>query len=231
MRTVAIVQARLASQRLPGKVMLDIVGKPMLQHVLERVAKADGIDLIVTATPDMEICAAVESWDIGCAYMADCDEDDVFSRYHLTAQQWEADVVVRITGDCPLVDPRVITAVIATHNQCNVLFTTNAPYYPDGLDVEVISTSLLRRLREHVTAFPTNVDTAVLGAYKPVDGEWISAHKICPCKLSVDTQDDLDFVRWIYERIGKDIFGLDEITELLKRDSDEHDGAFFNQYR
>ena len=80
MRTVAIVQARLGSDRLPGKVLIDIAGKPMLQRVLERVAKADGIDLIVTATPDREICHAVEVWDIGVAYIAKCAEDDVLSR-------------------------------------------------------------------------------------------------------------------------------------------------------
>lgn len=219
MRTVAIIQARLGSERLPNKVMLDIAGKPMLHRVLERVAKADGIDLIVTATPDREICNAVEVWDIGVAYMAKCAEDDVLSRYYLTAKEFQADVVVRITGDCPLVGPAVISGA-ANAVKDGALFATNVQDcgFPDGTDVEAMTFGLLSignqyvnttEDREHVTRYMRRWFYDSI-RWLESDGDYSHLPK-----MSVDTQEDLDVVRSIYEGIGKDIFGLDEVSECV----------------
>lgn len=232
---IAVIQARLGSERLPNKVLLDIAGKPMLRRVLERVAKADGIDLIVTATPDREICNAVEVWDIGVAYMAKCAEDDVLSRYYLTAKEFQADVVVRITGDCPLVDPAVISWA-AQAVQDGALFATNVQDcgFPDGTDVEAMTFGLLSIGNQYVNATEDREHvTRYMRRWFYDSIRWLEAdgdYSHLP-KLSVDTQDDLEFVRWIYEQIGTDQCGLNDIKHFLQRDSYEHGRAYFNQYR
>ncbi|MFH0780873.1 MAG: aminotransferase class III-fold pyridoxal phosphate-dependent enzyme [Pseudomonadota bacterium] len=165
MKTVAIVQARMGSTRLPNKVLLPICGIPMIEILLKRLASAQRIDQIVLAT-SMDPCnipLADYARDLGFTVFQG-SEDDVLDRYYQTAKQVEADVVVRITGDCPLIDSKIVDEVIDFYNSRNVDYATNTnpPSYPDGLDVEVFSFSSLAKAweeaheafqREHVTPF------------------------------------------------------------------------------
>jgi glutamate-1-semialdehyde 2,1-aminomutase len=165
MKIVAIVQARMGSSRFPNKIMAPISGKPMIEHLLERLARSKQLDEIVVAT---SIAPANDR-------LADCvtmlghriyrgSEQDVLERYLLAAREAAADVIVRITGDCPLMDPAVVDQVIEAFLEANVDYASNVdpPSFPDGLDVEVFSRMALERgaseavapaEREHVTPY------------------------------------------------------------------------------
>lgn len=165
MKTVAIVQARMGSKRLPNKVMLPICGMPMIHVLLERLATAKRVDQIVLATSDdsCNIILAEGVRKLGITVVQG-SENDVLDRYYKAAKQVDADVVVRITGDCPLIDAKIVDDVIDLYWKQDVDYATNTnpPSYPDGLDVEVFSYASLERAwkeahepfqREHVTPF------------------------------------------------------------------------------
>jgi spore coat polysaccharide biosynthesis protein SpsF len=174
-RTVAIIQGRMAASRLPGKVLLDIAGQPMLERVLTRTRRARFLDLVVVATTVDPSDDPVETW---------CREHetpvfrgsmfDVLDRFHQAARKYEADVVVRITADCPVIDPELLdqTVKLITENgslntehfdfACNRLPPPWRRTYPIGLDVEVCTFAALERAwkeatekhqREHVMPF------------------------------------------------------------------------------
>lgn len=163
MKAVAIVQARMGSTRFPKKVMRPINGVPMIGLLLERLANARLIDEIVVATTVDPANAPLADYVRGLGYAVyRGSEDDVLDRYYEAACAAAADVVVRITGDCPLVDPALVDHVIATFHASRVDYASNVvpPTYPDGLDIEVMSFSALERAwkdasvprhREHVT--------------------------------------------------------------------------------
>jgi spore coat polysaccharide biosynthesis protein SpsF len=164
---VAIVQARMTSTRLPGKVLHKVLGKPMLSIQLERIRQVSQIGMVVVATTDNAADDAIEKV-AGMENVAIFrgSENDVLSRFHEAANVFDADVIVRLTGDCPLIDPDIIAHVIKTfldsRNGCH--FVTNAipRSYPAGLDVECFSKSALETAnaeatecydREHVTPY------------------------------------------------------------------------------
>lgn len=145
-RTVAIIQARLRSTRLPGKVLYELAGRPMLQVMIERVRRTPDVDAVVLATgagpendPLAEIAAALG------ALVFRGPEDDVLARYDGAARASGADVVVRLTGDCPLADPAVIAAVVELRTVQALDYATNVmpPTWPDGLDVSVFTRDVL----------------------------------------------------------------------------------------
>ncbi len=165
MKTVAIVQARMGSTRLPNKVMKPIGGVPMIELLLSRLASARQIDQIVVATADNAVNTPlvdhVRALGFTC-FMG--SEHDVLDRYHRAAKLVGADTVVRITGDCPLIDPALVDEVIAGFKLSGVDYFSNISpaTYPDGLDVEVFGFAALDRAaqaatkafdREHVTPF------------------------------------------------------------------------------
>lgn len=209
MKTVAIVQARMTSTRLPGKVLADLVGAPMLERELARVRNAKTIDEVVVATttnttdePVASLCARL---DVGCFRGS---EDDVLGRYLGAAAEANADVIVRITADCPLIDPDIIDGVVralcdeGTDYASNVLTRT----YPRGLDVEALTRTALERCgalassrpaREHVTwvihseAPEKFTRASVVAKANAADLRW-----------TVDTPEDLAMVRRVYEGLG-----------------------------
>jgi len=168
MKIVAIVQARMGSTRLPNKVMREIGGKPMIELLLRRLSKAKRVDEIVVATsinqnniPLIEFVS-----NLGFSVVSG-SENDVLDRYVKALNDSSADVVVRITGDCPLVDPGLVDEVIDRFNASGVDYSSNIDpaSYPDGLDIEVFYADALRKAhleindqfdREHVTPFLRN---------------------------------------------------------------------------
>nr|NIN65969.1 acylneuraminate cytidylyltransferase [Anaerolineae bacterium]NIN96152.1 acylneuraminate cytidylyltransferase [Anaerolineae bacterium] len=162
--TVAIVQARVGSTRLPGKVLKDLVGLPLLARVVRRTARASRPDEVVVAIPE---ASTDDSLARLChAYGWPCfrgSEDDVLDRYYRAATEYGAESVVRITSDCPLVDPGIVDQVVDLFLQGEWDYVSNtlAPRtYPRGLDVEVFTFDALRLAwkedsnpawREHVT--------------------------------------------------------------------------------
>src|ERR1700677_3708330 len=142
----AIVQARMGSTRLPGKVLEIIAGKPMLEHVVERLGRSETVAKIVVATSsepeDGQIEAQCVRFGIACFRGS---KDDVLDRYYRTAESCQADPIVRITADCPLIDPQVVDRVVRTFIEGENDYVSNIhpPTYPDGLDVEVLSSAAL----------------------------------------------------------------------------------------
>ena len=165
MKIVGIVQARMGSTRLPNKVMKSIDGIPMIELLLSRLARAKEIDQILVATSiderNLPLVAHVRSLGYACEQGS---EDDVLDRYVKAAIAHKADVVVRITGDCPVVDPELVDQVIQGFKSANVDYFSNIspPTYPDGLDIEVFTFEALEKAsketndpfdREHVTPY------------------------------------------------------------------------------
>src|SRR5690606_26644314 len=163
MSVVAIIQARAGSRRLPGKVLADLCGAPLLQRVVERAGRVPGVDRVAVATTDAPADAAVEEL---CSRLGiPCfrgSESDVLDRYYQAAGQWTADRILRITADCPLLDPEVAGLVVsaAMDNDCDYAANINPPTFPDGLDAEVMTRKALDQAwrdarlpseREHVT--------------------------------------------------------------------------------
>jgi spore coat polysaccharide biosynthesis protein SpsF len=222
-KTVAIIQARMSSTRLPGKVLADISGQPMLAYVVNRAKKAQTLDRVVVATavdqanqPIVDFC---QQADIVC-YQG--SENDVLDRYYQTARNLDATVVVRLTADCPLLDPQIIDRVVNVFHSGNYDYVSNAlkPTYPDGLDTEVFSfqtlefawrEAKLKSEREHVTSFIyKHVDRfRLFNVEHDVD---LSAQR-----WTVDEPADLELVRAIYRYFKTRDFGMNQIVALLQQ--------------
>jgi len=224
-KVAAIIQARMGSARLPGKVMEEIAGKPMLRHILDRLKSAELIHSIVVATTAKAIDQPIVELakDSGTGIYAG-SEDDVLDRYYRAAIKFNVDIIVRITADCPLIDPKVLDKVIQRYLQGNCDYVANILNltYPDGLDVEVFSRAALERAwkesrlaseREHVTPYiRKNPEKFRLAN---VENKVDLSH----LRWSVDEKEDLEFVRQVYKQLYKEghIFYMEDVLELLER--------------
>lgn len=162
MRTVIIIQARLASTRLPGKVLYELSGLPMIAFMIRRVERTAGVQQVVLAISEEASNAPLAdiAGDLGISVFRG-SETDLLGRYRGAAEACRADLIVRLTGDCPLADPEVVASVIALRNSDGLDYATNVhpPTWPDGLDVSVFTRDALERAhrearlpseREHV---------------------------------------------------------------------------------
>ena len=220
---VAIVQARMGSRRFPGKVLADIEGMPMLGRVVSRLERSRWVKKVVVATSQGESDNAIEEFcKAGVIAVFRGSENDVLDRYYSAAKFYHADAVVRVTGDCPLIDPEVVDRVVAAYlgGSCDYASNTLLCTYPDGLDAEVLSFAALefawrkaRRAadREHVTPFLRASQTFRRQNVESDLG--VSMHNL---RWTVDEPRDLEFVRAIYRRLeGKRIFGWREVLTVL----------------
>jgi spore coat polysaccharide biosynthesis protein SpsF len=206
---LAILQARMTSTRLPGKVMAPVLGEPMIGRQLERLGRAARLDRIVIAT------SAEASDDPLAAYCEGLGHpvfrgslDDVLGRFKGALDLFpEARTVVRLTADCPLADPAVIDATVGRHEEAGADYTSNTPAvrtFPHGLDTEVMRRAVLETAwreasdpyeREHVTPFiyrrPERFRIASLSRTPSL------AH----LRWTVDLPEDLEFVRDVYARL------------------------------
>jgi spore coat polysaccharide biosynthesis protein SpsF len=209
-RRVVIVQARMTSTRLPGKVLMDLAGRPMLERQLERLsacARVDDIVLAVTTNRDDDPLVALAErlgarWHRG-------SEHDVLARYHGAAAEAEADLVVRVTGDCPLIDPDETDAVVEAleeHATCDYASNSLQAALPRGLDTEALWRDVLERLhrmatspaaREHVTWF-CHAERPDLFALHSVQ----RPYEASDLRWTVDTPQDLAMVRRLYADLG-----------------------------
>jgi spore coat polysaccharide biosynthesis protein SpsF len=230
MKTVIIVQARMTSTRLPGKVLKKILNKPFLEYQIERLRRVKLANEIVIATttndtdqPIIQLCDRLSlSYFLG-------SENDVLARYYEAAKVHQADVVVRITSDCPLIDPQVIDKVIQFYldNQTDYDYISNCleRSYPRGMDTEVFSFAALHLAfleataqpdREHVTPFiyrQTKRDRCANVFYS----ENQSHHR-----WTVDTVNDFELIKRILEALYSQIpeFTLEDCLILLKKHPD-----------
>lgn len=223
-KVVAIIQARTASTRLPKKVLSEILGKPMIWHIIERVKKSKTVDSVVLATTLREDDDALEALAKECKII--CfrgSEDDVLHRFYKAAEREKADIAVRITGDQALMDPDVIDGVVKTFKSGKYDLVGCADTFPDGLDVDVVSMKALKEAcqeatlksdREHVMPFIwKNPKRYKIGEYKNSLG---NMHKQRWC---VDEPEDYEFVKKVYAELYKvgGIFKTKEVVELLRK--------------
>ena len=208
MKIVAIIQARMGSSRLPGKVMLPIGTKSMLTRVVRRVQKAQTLDQVIVATStspeDDRIQEECNVLTIPC-YRG--SEKDVLDRYYHAAIKFQADVIVRITADCPVIDPQVIDLVVMKCMQTKAAYASNCfqRTYPRGLDTEVFTFDALEKAwndaklsfqRSHVTPY-IHRNPELFKLESITDAGDASAYR-----WTVDTQEDLALVRTMYQRLG-----------------------------
>ncbi|HEY7314145.1 MAG TPA: glycosyltransferase family protein [Gemmataceae bacterium] len=226
MKTIAIIQARMGSTRLPGKVLMDIAGEPMLARVLKRVRRASMLDEIVIATTREPADQAIA--DFCAAHGCRCfrgSSNDVLDRYYQAARQCGAGVVVRLTADCPLLDPVLIDRVVTTFHQrwpamdyvSNVLPPRT---FPRGLDTEVFSFDALAQAwrddqdpagREHVTPFLYRHPERFRLYRIAADADY--SHLRC----TVDTSEDRELAVRIYHGQGHDDFSWRDMIAFLTR--------------
>jgi spore coat polysaccharide biosynthesis protein SpsF len=242
-RTIAIIQARMGSSRLPGKVLLDIAGQPMLSRVFERARRARTLDGVAVATSSDPSDDAVNSLCADRGYPCYRGSlHDVLDRYYQAARLFEADVIVRLTADCPLIDPGVIdktvNAFLEIPNIVSDRMDSPSPFpydfaanrlpppwhrtYPIGLDVEVCSFQALEHAwkeadqpyhREHV--MPYLYDQPGRFQLLLVDHETDYG----ALRWTVDTAEDLELVRQVYAHFpGRDDFSWLEVLELFERE-------------
>jgi len=223
MSIVAILQARASSSRLPNKVLKPILGIPMLQHQIERVSRSKLIDQLVVATSvepsDDELAALLGRLGVR-VYRGSLD--DVLDRFYHAALGLKPSHVVRLTGDCPLMDPEVIDDVIAHHLNTSADYTSNVspPSFPDGLDVEVMTLSTLERAwncanlasdREHVTSYIRKETSGFL--VQNIENK----QDLSALRWTVDELADFDFVSEVYAHLYQDNpeFSMLDILNLL----------------
>jgi len=223
-KTVAIIQARMTSTRLPGKVLKPLAGAPVLVRVLERIRRIDGIDEICIATPDGEEHQPIVNL---CTPMDDIrvfrgSEHDVLKRFIVAIEETQADTVVRITSDCPFIDPEASAAIIAAFKASGADYgrTARDSGYPLGFDTEVVSTAALLAAhkettdsfdREHVTPFiwqrPERFSSIFLDSY-PNRRDW---------RLVLDTPEDYELTTQVYDALyeANPAFGYDALIALF----------------
>lgn len=233
MKTAAIIQARMGSTRLPEKVLLNLCGKSVLAHVVERVRVSRAVDEIVVATTDRQaddaIAAAAAA--LGATPFRG-SEEDVLSRYYLAAVESRAETIVRITADCPLFDGELLRAMLAEFTAANrpgqsaridYLSNTLTRTYPRGLDAEIFTFAALEQAyraatrpseREHVTPF--------IYSHPQLFNlrNFAADHDYSRYRWTLDTEDDWRLIEAIYGRLyHRDrLFGTRETLALLERE-------------
>lgn len=225
MTVVAYLQARMSSNRLPGKVLSDVVGEPMIIRQIDRIRRSTLIDDVVvltsTDTTDDPLSARLEL--INQQVMRG-DLNNVFSRFHDAIDLFPCKVALRLTADCPLIDPEVIDRTIESHLESGADYTSNSlkRTFPRGLDCEVFRPEVIKRLYEEDLT-PEELEHVTLGIYRRPDlftlNNYENSTDESHRRWTVDYPVDLDFVRFVFENLlpTNDQFSSDEIRLLLKR--------------
>jgi spore coat polysaccharide biosynthesis protein SpsF (cytidylyltransferase family) len=226
----AIVQARMGSTRLTGKTLADVCGEPMLARLVTRTRRIPGVERVIIATTEKPENGAIvrfaEEWGLPVYVGGEASEQDVLDRVYQAARRFRVSVVVRVSPDCPLIDPAVSGLVLSrfleARGTLDYVSNTQPPTFPDGLDTEVFSVDALARAwreatqpsdREHVTPYVwKRRDTFRLAnvAREP---------DLSALRWTVDTALDLEFVCAVYRRLGvrAETAGLEEVLDLLHR--------------
>jgi len=223
---VCIIQARTGSTRLPNKIFLDLQGNSVLSHVIQRVSKSSLLNKIIIASPDSSSNDCIENFvnnnfpDVGIFRGS---ENDVLDRYYKAAVKYNADVVVRITSDCPLMDSQVIDSIIQRYLSRDYDYVSNVlgkRTFPRGMDVEVFSMSILKKMwqeakesddREHVTLYVRKNPEY----FKTCNVE--KENDTSDLRITLDQDEDYILIKKIYKELypKNKNFGLKEIEEFF----------------
>lgn len=227
----AIIQARMSSSRLPGKIMMEACGKTMLEHMIFRIKQSKKLDEIIVATTTNKLDDVIENWCINndIKYFRG-PENDVLKRFKLAKDFFGVDIIVRLCSDCPLIDPKTIDDVIEIFELNNYDFVSNSfpvegRKYPDGMSVEVFSSELLEETdkfakkpseREHVTFFmwmqPQKYKIFRLDYKKDLS----------KFRLNLDYIQDYRLIRSVFEALyyENNLFTMNDIVIWLESHSD-----------
>jgi spore coat polysaccharide biosynthesis protein SpsF len=227
---VAIIEARMTSTRLPGKIMLPIFGKPMLELLIERLKRATMLDQIIVATTNNLTDDVVESLThklgVGCFRGS---EEDVLSRVLGAAHAFSTGAIVEITGDCPLIDPFIVDRVIRIYHEKGYDYVSNTlkRTYPRGMDTQVFSTTVLEEAarrtddpvdHEHVSLFIYE-HPEIFSLFNVVSN---LPEKYWDIRLTVDTEEDFQLIKAIFEELypQNPAFTLGDVMNLLEKRKD-----------
>lgn len=230
MKTVIINQARMTSTRLPGKVLKEVMGKPLLEYQLERLKRVQLADEVVVATTTKETDdPIVELCDRLSVQLFRGSEDDVLSRCFNAAKEQVADVVVRVTSDCPLIDPMVVDQTIQYYlnHQPDIDYASNSleRTYPRGMDAEVFSFKALQTAFYEATAQPDREHVTSFIYRHPQRFHLSSVAYHCnqsQHRWTVDTSEDFELIRLILEALYSEnpAFTLEDTLALLDKHPD-----------
>ena len=226
MKIVATIEARMTSTRLPGKVMMPVLGKPILYYLVERLKSVPSIDEIVLATTlnkaDDKIIEFAISENI--SYFQG-SEDDVMLRVVEAADSVDADIVVEITGDCPIIDPQIVEQTILMYRANNADYVSNGHVrsFPDGMDTQVFALDVLKKSlsmtnelldHEHVTLHIRNNPQLFtkINFVAPPELDWPELG------LTLDEQNDYDLLKIIIEHFSQEniLFSCLEVVQFLR---------------
>ena len=229
-KITVIIQARMGSTRLPGKVLMNISGKTVLYHVVDRVSQCRNIDdiIIATTTLDKDDLIVKEVEKIGCKYFRG-SENNVLDRYYEAATFNKSDIIIRITSDCPLIDPLIADKIIEFYINNNYEMVTNAcsdsskRTYPRGLDTEIFSYNVLKKAKEnakesyqleHVTPYIYENTTNIFYYKNNID--------YSKYRFTLDTEEDLKLIKEIYNNLyfGENNFYLGDVIEVMENNPD-----------
>jgi len=222
-----IIQARMGATRLPGKVLKEVAGRPLLDYMVERVNQSRLIDETIIATTTSSEDEKIRQWcrKNSLAFYPG-DEEDVLSRYYEAAKEYRASIVVRLTADCPLIDFRVIDAVVQSYlDRPRIDFVSNTVplpcLYPDGMDVEVFDMHVLAKAheeaqlpseREHVTFYMWK--TGKFSSFRLDPSEDISQYRFC-----IDYAQDFEVIKEVLSKLYPDNpqFSMYDLINFMKR--------------
>jgi spore coat polysaccharide biosynthesis protein SpsF len=222
----AIVQARIGSTRLPGKVLLDIGGKPVIGRVFERLKISQRLNEIILAIPNTKENDVLEKFALeNNVNLFRGSEEDVLARYYGAAEKFGLDIVVRITSDCPIIDPGIVDLIIKKHLDSKADYTSNIlkRTFPRGLDVEVFDFDVLRKAyekakesyqREHVTPYIYENPKF----FKLDNFEAPKEMRHPEFRLTLDTKEDYELIKEIFYRLEskKKNFSVKDVIDLIK---------------
>ena len=227
MKIVGLIQARMRSTRLSGKVMLDILGKPVLWHIFNRLRHCNFLDLIVISTGEctnnMAICEFASKNNI--PFYAG-SETDLIDRLYKTAVNFDASAIVRITADCPLVDPKVIDKLVSefikNKDQYDIVRNWKNPSFPHGLEAEVYSFEILKKMWEEIREPEIREWFALYPEREPNSFRILNianSENLSNFRWTIDYPEDYDFVKQIYQNLYKEneIFYMQDILNLIKK--------------
>jgi spore coat polysaccharide biosynthesis protein SpsF len=228
-RVVASIEARMGSSRLPGKVLADVQGVPALTRLLRRLRACRRLDDVVLATSTSSADDALEAWARSeSVAVSRGSEDDVLRRVVDAQARMKSDIVVEITGDCPLLDPELVDLAVETFfaNACDVVTNVRVPSFPQGADFQVFRQRDLAHVadtiddpavREHVSMYFYEHPER----YRIIHVLAPSALRAPDLRLQLDYPEDLEFIREVYARLEPTLggtFGVPAILDLLKRE-------------
>lgn len=230
----AILQARMKSSRLPGKVLLPVLGRPILSFIIERIRKCQTVDRIVVAIPTSPDCEAIQKvCDAEGVEVFRGSENDVLARVYHCAERFKMDPVARFTADNPVIDPAVADLVIGFYldhaDEFDYVSNNHPPTWPDGCEVEVVRLSALKKAwqeatepfqREHGTPYIWDQPELFRTGNVARSNGSLFQHM----RWTLDRPEDYEFIRRIYEELypHKPAFAMDDVLELLRHKPDIH---------